>query len=111
MEKEGIPSVVLIRAIEPLEGIDIMSHNRKQKDIKNLANGPSKLCQAFGITILDNGKKLTETCFNVYGGIQPDFEIIQTGRIGVKEINPKPYRFYIRDNLFVSRNGSKWGNK
>ncbi len=105
VEKEGIPSVVLIRAIEPLEGIDIISHNRKQKDIKNLANGPSKLCQAFGVTISDNGKKLTETCFNVYEGIRQGFEIIQTGRIGVKEINPKPYRFYIKDNLFVSKSG------
>ncbi len=105
VEKEGIPSVVLIRAIEPFEGIDTISRNRKQKDIKNLANGPSKLCQAFGITISDNGKKLTETCFNIYEGIQSGFEVIQTGRIGVKEINPKPYRFYIKDSLFVSKGG------
>ena len=97
--------MVLIRAIEPLEGIDIISQNRKQKDIKNLANGPSKLCQAFGITISDNGKKLTETSFNIYRGIRSDFEVIESGRIGVKEINPKPYRFYIKDNLFVSKTG------
>jgi DNA-3-methyladenine glycosylase len=109
VEKEGIPSVVLIRAVEPLEGIDTIFHNRKQKNIKNLTNGPSKLCQAFDITISDNGKELTETCFNIYEGIQSDFEVIQTGRIGVKEVNPRPYRFYIKDNLFVSKSGLRWG--
>lgn len=103
VEKEGVPSVVLIRAIEPLEGINILSYNRKQKNLKNLTSGPSKFCQAFGITILDNGKRLTETCFRVFEGKEDDFEIVNTGRIGVKEINPKPYRFYIMGNSFVSR--------
>ena len=103
VEREGIPSAVLIRAIEPLEGIDILFNNRKQKKLKNLTNGPSKFCQAFGITILDNGKRLTDTCFRIFKGKEDDFEIINTSRIGVKEINPKPYRFYIKGNLFVSR--------
>jgi DNA-3-methyladenine glycosylase len=103
VEREGIPSVVLIRAIEPLEGIDILSKNREQKKVKNLTNGPSKFCQAFGITISDNKKKITNTCFRIYEGKEEDFEIIKTGRIGVKEINPKLYRFYIKGNLFVSR--------
>jgi len=103
VEREGTPSVVLIRAIEPLEGIDILSKNRKQKNLKNLTNGPSKFCQAFGITISDNGKELTRTFFRIYKGKKDDFEIIRTSRIGIEEVNPKQYRFYIKDNPFVSR--------
>lgn len=94
VEKEGIPSVVLIRAVEPLEGF---------KNEKNLMNGPSKLCKSFGITILDNGKELYKTHLSIYTGLKPDFEMAETSRIGVKEDNPKMYRFYIKDNPFVSK--------
>ncbi|HEY9245988.1 MAG TPA: DNA-3-methyladenine glycosylase [Candidatus Methanoperedens sp.] len=104
VEKRDTPSVVLIRAIEPLEGIELISKNRKQKCIKNLTNGPSKICQAFGIEISDNRKMLTKTHFGIFQGKQSDFEIIKTNRIGVKERNPKEYRFYIKGNPFVSRN-------
>ncbi len=103
VEREGSPSVVLIRAIEPLEGIDIFFKNRKNNDLKNLTNGPSKLCQAFGITISDNGKDLERTSFRIYNGKEEDFEIIRTGRIGVRESNPKLFRFYMKDNPYVSK--------
>lgn len=94
VEKEGVPSVVLLRAIEPLEGFHIT---------KNITNGPSKLCKAFGITISNNEKKLNMTHLRIYNGLQSSSEVIQTGRIGVKEEEPKPYRFYIKGNPFVSR--------
>lgn len=94
VEKEGIPSVVLIRAVEPLEGF---------QTTKNLTNGPSKLCKTFGIAISDNGKDLCKTHLSIYNGVQPDFEMAETSRIGVKEDSPKLYRFYIKDNPFVSK--------
>ena len=52
------PEAVLIRALEPIEGISIMKKNRSQKNIKNLTNGPAKLCQAFDIDRKLNGKEL-----------------------------------------------------
>lgn len=93
VEKEGIPSVILIRAVEPLEGFKTI----------NLTNGPSKLCKSFGITILDNGKELCKTHLSIYTGLKPEFEMVETSRIGVKEDFPKLYRFYIKDNQFVSK--------
>lgn len=99
VEKKDTPSVVLLRAIEPLEGFQI---------INNLLNGPSKLCKAMGVSISDNGKKLSSTHFRIYDGLQSNFDIIETSRIGVKEYNPKPYRFYVKDNPFVSKKRTKY---
>ena len=56
-----VPAVVLIRAVKPIEGIDLMRKNRglnEQDPIQNLTNGPSKFCQAFGITDQFNGEDL-----------------------------------------------------
>ena len=60
---EGIPEAVLIRAVEPLEGIETMERNRKTTKFKNLTNGPAKLTQAFGIDKELNGVDLTRGNF------------------------------------------------
>lgn len=124
-EKEGNPQGVLIRAVEPLIGLDYMSKNRfkkkynelTKKEVINLTSGPSKLCIAMDITKEINGKML-------WGGelfiVNPDDEIkkkyekgeekcgeiIQTTRIGIdyaEEAKDYPYRFYYKDNSYVSR--------
>ena len=56
-EREGFPAAVLIRAIQPIEGAEVMSERRKGRD----TFGPGKLCQAMGITKSENGVDLTET--------------------------------------------------
>jgi DNA-3-methyladenine glycosylase len=97
---------VLIRAAEPLEGIDTMKANRGINDIKNLANGPGKLAQALGITDTSlSGKILNQSSIlleepsrQVSGG-----EIIAGPRVGIRRAAEQPWRFYIKNNKFVSK--------
>lgn len=100
---EGQGSAVLIRAIEPIEGLDIMTSLRKGQASPNLTNGPAKLCQAFGIDKKLNGHDLqTEPLKLIIHPELPARGIIQTTRIGISQAKEKPWRFYIKDNKFVS---------
>jgi len=106
-EKEGIPGAVLIRALEPLEGIKIMKKNRQTEKIKELTNGPAKLTKAMKITKELNGWDLTKgkklfICKPVF---EEKFEIVTTSRIGISAGTEKPWRFYIKGNPFVSCGG------
>ena len=105
---KGIPEAILIRAIEPIDGISIMCNRRNMKEKSyNLTNGPGKLSQALGITKKLNGQSL-------YGDdiwiedIKISFKknnILSSPRIGVdySGIDAKlPYRFYIKNNKWVS---------
>jgi DNA-3-methyladenine glycosylase len=109
-ETKDYPSAVLIRALEPLEGIEKMKENRKTDDIANLTSGPGKLCQAFEIkknidgtsAISKNSELYIEDC-----NIEiPADQIVKAKRIGVDYAGiwkDKLLRFYIKDNPFVSR--------
>jgi DNA-3-methyladenine glycosylase len=94
---------VLIRAVEPLSGIAAMQRRRSSDDLANLASGPAKFCQAFGITGVDNGAPLSEE-FGIYNAptLSPR-EIGVSPRIGISLATDLPWRFYIKDNPFVSR--------
>jgi DNA-3-methyladenine glycosylase len=109
--EEGTGTAVLLRGVEPVEGIEQMTLNRygrinlkNQKELHNLSNGPGKLCQAFGINRKEYGLDLTGD--NVYlldaPGI-PDDQLVVTTRVGIKKSAELPWRFYIKDNPFVSR--------
>lgn len=105
-EKEGYPAAVLIRALEPKEGLAIMKKNRNLGDIKNLCSGPGKITQAFKLTRAQNGLDLTEDFLFVEDRGEKPREIVTTPRIGVdyaKGYKDKPWRFYIKGNQFVSR--------
>ncbi len=92
---------VLIRAVEPLSGIDIMVKNRK-KDMKNLCDGPGKWTQAFEITPLFNEQSLQESLF-VANSPWKNFRIATSKRIGVRKDVDYDLRFYIEGNSFVSK--------
>lgn len=99
----GHGSAVLIRALEPLHGVDVMMRNRNKRDISQLTNGPAKLCQAFGIDKSMNEHDLTLHPFqSKLTDPIPNDEIIQTTRIGISKDTLRPWRFYIKDNPFVS---------
>jgi DNA-3-methyladenine glycosylase len=101
---QGKGQAVLIRALEPLGGIKVMSLRRRQTDIKNLCSGPAKLVQALGITKDQNGHDLTRPPLWIEEGVKTlDTNIITTTRIGISQAIDAPLRFYIRDNNFVSR--------
>lgn len=101
-EPEGVAAAVLIRALEPLSGIEIMKINRKTNIITNLCSGPAKLTQALSITKSDNGLPLFKGNFMVEDDGFLDFEIITTSRIGIKQGTEFPWRFYIKDSPYIS---------
>ncbi len=102
-EKDGIPGAVLIRGVEPLNGIEVMKKRRNKDNVEDLTNGPGKLCDAFGITKDDNETDLTGAG-RIYlsGDGYDNFDMEASFRIGIKEGADLPYRFYIRGNKFVS---------
>jgi DNA-3-methyladenine glycosylase len=100
----GHGSAVLIRALEPLAGQDIMSANRHGLSGEQLTNGPAKLCQALQIDRASNGHDLRQPPLQLL--IQPALpqtEVMQTTRIGISRAQDVPWRFYIRGNPYVSR--------
>jgi DNA-3-methyladenine glycosylase len=100
---EGFGSAVLIRAVEPLEGMIRMRQYRNKSDFKNLTNGPAKFCQAFGISKELNGHSLRSYPLKLE--ILPPVDIAQittTTRIGISTAQDKLSRFYITNNEFVS---------
>ena len=102
-EKENYGSAVLIRAVEPLEGMEIMKENRKISDVGNLTNGPAKFCQAFGITTEQNKLDLTlDTIFCIESNVK-NTQIGKSSRIGITKATEKLWRFFIKDNKYVSR--------
>ena len=105
--REGDPQAVLIRGVEPLENKNLMWEKRKVKKEKDISNGPGKLTKALGITREDNGADLTEG-ENLW--LEDDGykvkDIVETTRIGIdyaEEDVLKPWRFYIKDSIFVSK--------
>lgn len=100
---KDIGEAVLIRALEPTEGIELMQKRRKTYDIKNLCNGPAKLVQAMGITHDFNFLTLDSDEFHCLESPNTDFSIVTTTRIGITQGADLPYRFYLEGNKFVSR--------
>ncbi|MBC6415539.1 MAG: DNA-3-methyladenine glycosylase [Bdellovibrionales bacterium] len=99
------PEAVLIRALEPIEGISKMKKYRKKQNLKDLCSGPGKLCQAFSITKKLNAKKLTKKgeLFITKGRAVKDKEL--DSRVGLPLHKDSAYwflRFYIKNNPHVS---------
>lgn len=102
-EQEGFPAAVLIRALEPLAGIELMKQRRKVKDVFKLTSGPGKICRAFDIVAADTGIDLTgKECYVTDTGNRPS-KIVTTPRIGINEGDNLLWRFYEAENKFVSR--------
>ena len=99
------PEAVLIRALEPVRGISEMQKNRSRRDIKNLANGPGKICQAFGICKKLNGESLEGNKLYIEKGKKVFEKMAVSERIGLSPVQSAcywPLRFYIADSPFVS---------
>jgi DNA-3-methyladenine glycosylase len=107
-EIPGKPEAVLFRALEPVEGIELMKKCRAiaKGKITNLSNGPSKLCMAIGLTKKQNGADLCTQPFYIRNGENIDEkDVVSATRIGVNyadDWKDKAWRFYIKDNPFVS---------
>jgi DNA-3-methyladenine glycosylase len=102
---EGLPSAVLVRALEPLAGIEMMRERRGPRinDV-NLTNGPGKLCAALGITGAMNGLSLQSGDLIIRKGESiPSSRIVTGPRIGITKAADWPLRYYINDNPYVSQ--------
>ena len=103
----GTPHAILIRAVEPLEGIEIMRERRGQMKDTNLTSGPGKLCIAFGIDKSFDKEDLLGGRVWIEEGEKFSTDSIACGkRIGIdyaEEYAEKPWRFWIKNNSFVSR--------
>jgi len=105
-EREAYPAAVLIRALQPGEGVELMRAWRRKQEIRLLANGPGNLCQAFGIERSFNGIDLCgDTLFVDDRGGSPA-DIVVTTRVGVDYAGhwkDMPWRFYIAGHPGVSK--------
>lgn len=102
---EGEGEAVLVRALEPLEGIEFMRQQRGHRHrLTNLTSGPGKLTQALGIGREHNELTLqAPPLFIARGRCVDPSQIGTSGRIGIREAADKPWRFFLKDNPFVSR--------
>ncbi|WP_315110127.1 DNA-3-methyladenine glycosylase [Clostridium intestinale] len=116
-KEKGSPEGILIRAVEPIDGLEKIAQNRfrksydtlTSKEIKNLTNGPSKLCIA-----LDINKKvhnfmdlvISKELYIEDGDIINSSDIVETTRVGIdyaEEAVDFPWRFYVKNNIYVSK--------
>lgn len=104
---EGSPSAVLVRALEPLDGITLM-HKRRPRvtHTSDLTSGPGKLCAALGVTGAMNGKSLRRKPIVIREGeTVADDDVAITTRIGITRSADWPLRWIVRGNSFVSGKG------
>ena len=101
-EKHGT-GAVLIRAIEPTAGIEAMKQRRATERIVNLTNGPGKLYQAFGFDPTLHGEAIDKNIRLTRLADRPQFEVASGPRVGISKAVELPWRFYIKDNRFVSK--------
>jgi DNA-3-methyladenine glycosylase len=116
-EKPGVGSAVLIRALEPLEGVRVMARNRDialprtvdcgapHPALVQLCSGPAKLCQALGVTREENGANLCGRTIWIaenLGHNSPPL-IATSTRVGITGGRAHEWRFFVKDSVFVSR--------
>ena len=100
---DGSGEAVLIRALQPVDGVDLMKKRRGLLKTSQLTNGPAKLAQAMGFDRRHNGEFVlaSSSPIRIEPGIKPA-KIVSSPRIGITKETDKPWRFYIADNTYVS---------
>ncbi len=104
-EPEGVGAAVLIRALEPVEGIALMRARRGVEEVRNLCSGPGKLTQALGIELRDNGVDLSHGSVRITP--RPvdwrDVQVTADRRVGITKAVELPWRFSAAESRFLSR--------
>ncbi len=101
-EAEGSAAAVLIRAIEPVHGLEKMRARRRLDDPRLLCAGPGRLCQALGVTREHDGLALDEPPFLLLAATSPR-DVVAAPRIGISVATERPWRFCAADSPFLSR--------
>jgi DNA-3-methyladenine glycosylase len=108
---EGVGEAVLVRALEPIEGVELMRARRGiRRSDRELCNGPGKLVQAMGMSRADDGADLVSGALGIYApvldrrdGRLSAREIATSARIGITRSADLPLRYYVRGNAYVSK--------
>jgi DNA-3-methyladenine glycosylase len=101
-EEEGSASAVLLRAIEPTQGLAAMRRRRGLADERQLCSGPGKVCEALGITDRHNGLPLDKAPFELRARDR-DYEIASGVRIGITKAADLPWRYGMKGSRFLSK--------
>jgi DNA-3-methyladenine glycosylase len=108
--QEGKGEAVLIRALEPLQGIPVMQKRRQTENLSHLCNGPARLTQALDITLSLNGAPLFDGDLQILSpdsllspSLSETAEIVETTRIGISKARELPLRFYLKGSRSISR--------
>lgn len=101
-EREGRPGAVLLRALEPVEGVALMRRRRRIQELRLLTSGPGRLTQAMGITLAHNRADLVTGPLYVARGPRPR-AIVATPRIGISSATDRMWRFVVPDSPYLSR--------
>ena len=101
-EGEGVAEAVLIRALEPLHGVERMAERRGLDHPRLLAAGPGRLCQALGVTRDHDGLALDEPPFELLAR-ESEPEIVRAPRIGITKAAERPWRYLLAGSPYVSR--------
>jgi DNA-3-methyladenine glycosylase len=103
-QREGLASAVLLRAVEPVGGLDVMRERRGGVADRDLCSGPGKLCQALGITRELDGRKMADSCV-IVRRTRPreSIRIVASPRIGITKAADWPLRFHLAGSPWISR--------
>jgi DNA-3-methyladenine glycosylase len=102
-ERDGVAGAVLIRAIEPTIGIEVMERRRHGRPYAELTSGPGKVAAALGVDLGDCGSVLGEGRLTVFDAPPPPEEIAVSGRVGLTSGWEAPLRFFLLGDPFVSK--------
>ena len=103
-QQPGLASAVLLRALEPVSGLDVMRERRGRVADRDLCSGPGKLCQALGITRELDGRKMADSCVVVRPvRLRGTLRIVASPRIGITKAADWPLRFHLAGSPWISR--------
>jgi DNA-3-methyladenine glycosylase len=105
-EAEGQPGAVLIRALEPVDGVEEMKKNRGVSEVGLLTNGPGKLTKALSIDGAFNGEDLAKSGRLYLLGREEPVRVAVSARIGISKGRERQWRYFVEDSPFVSRRKS-----
>ncbi len=101
-EEEGAAAAVLVRALEPTRGLDVMRERRGLEDERLLCSGPGRLCQALGVTGEHDGLRLDRRPFALTEATAPS-QVVRGPRVGISLAAEAPWRYGLAGSRFLSR--------
>ena len=102
-ERVGFPAAVLLRAAEPVEGLELMLANSPGRDAQTILSGPGKFCRSFGLTTDYSGVDLTGSSLYLEDRGETVSHVFTSGRVGIKKAAHQKWRFYDADSPAVSK--------